>query len=165
MAKGNVKYIKMPFARARSGFEKRVKGGESKKFLTRVQQPLRLLIFLLGFLLVLHRLVRLNERESLSAVRQIFRVHAGEVDGDVEQSVGDHLLDDARRVDARLVELRLLELGEGRDDDVSDCGDGAADHAPFQWQRQHRVRHEEREENVPDEILALGEPDAVADET
>lgn len=108
--------------------------------------------------------MRLDKGQSLTPICQVFCVHAGEVDGDIQQRVGDHLFHDARRVDARIFELRLLELLVRRDDDVGDCSDGASNHAPLERQRKHRVWHEESKQNVPDEILALCEADSFADE-
>lgn len=154
--KGNAKYIKMSSS---------VQKANGIWILTRVQQPLSLLIFLFRFLLVLHRFVRLDKCQSLTPICQVFCVHSGKVDGHVQQRVGDHLFDDARWIDARLLVLCLLELGERCDDDVSDCGDGSTNHAPFEWQWKHRVWHEESEQNVPDEIFSLSEADSVANKT
>jgi hypothetical protein len=123
----------------------------------------------------------LEEGFPLTPVRQVLGVHSGEVDSDVQQSV--------RRdpPDLALVVFELLQRGQfepelvspgvthdvvavveefnGGDYDVTDCRETPGDHAPPQGQRQHRVGDEDREQDVPDQVLFATEAEAIPSET
>lgn len=98
---------------------------------------------------MLHRLVRLNKRQPLPTVRQILRVHPRKVDRRVQNQIGHELPQQTRRV--RL----LLELLNTDHDEVTHCRHRTCGHAPLQWQGQHRIWHEDDEEDVPNEILSI----------
>lgn len=58
----------------------------------------------------------------------------------------------------------LLVFDHANDDEMA-CGRyGASNHTPFQWQRQHCVRHEYDEQQIPHQTFTIGKSDAVADE-
>lgn len=113
---------------------------------------------------MLHRLVSFNECQPLTTISQILCVHTSKVDGNIKQSVGNHLFDDTHRVNFRLFSCRLVELCQCCDDDVCECCDGATNHAPFQWKWQHRIRYKQCEENVPHEIFTLCKANSFTDE-
>lgn len=60
--------------------------------------------------------------------------------------------------------LLVLQFLDGYYGQVTAGGYGATHNAPLERQRQHGIRHKDDEECVPDQVLAIGKPNTLANE-
>lgn len=58
----------------------------------------------------------------------------------------------------------MQKLVDGGNDQMTNGRHRPGYHAPLQRQRKHRVRHKDDEQNVPNQVLAFGKAQPLADE-